>query len=288
MPQACEKVLAYTVGDACEDGTVPRYVELIRALTLNLEKQRLGYRRVSRRVLDEIPVEVEQLGQSGIAPLKKELRLTRGSAGPRSMSGRHSTRRPGQRSTRPGGLLCGICSVLCSSTVYFCMYCLEHAPVAVPSVPGSSGSPRLISCKVVPSCRNEGRFAQGPPLCCSKSPTTPSAHAKTDGFPLRGIVATTTHTHLPEPGRRKSQIGWAHETRRVRLYATRHGTTKSVVPRGCHLEISKCHPRPSVLWMCYGSLPSGPLLTGLLLRIYQDLRHVSFPLGEGHRDSSES
>lgn len=40
--------------------------------------------------------------------------------------------------------------------------------------------------------------------------------------------------------------------------------------------------------MCYGSLPSVPLLTGLLLRIYQDLRQVSFPLGEGHRDSSES
>lgn len=39
----------------------------------------------------------------------------------------------------------------------------KYAVVDVPSVPGSSGSPRLISCKVVPSCRNEGRFAQGPP-----------------------------------------------------------------------------------------------------------------------------
>lgn len=52
-------------------------------------------------------------------------------------------------------------------------------------------------------------------------------------------------------------MSWAHETNRVRLHATAHGTMGSVVPRGCHPEIFKCHPRLDIWWLCYGSrLPS--------------------------------
>lgn len=87
--------------------------------------------------------------------------------------------------------------------------------VVVPSVPGSSGSPRLISCKVVPSCRNEGRFAQGPPLAAPNPRRTPSERCQE-----KWLSATWNRGHhLPEKS--QSQMGWAHETRRVRLYATR-------------------------------------------------------------------
>lgn len=288
------------LSDAWENATVGHHPR-IKCRVL-----RLGYRRVSRRVPDEIPVEVEQCRQArqgGIAPLKEELRLTRGS---RPVSGRPSIRRTvsrsstrRQRSTRPGDL----CSVPCSSIM--CVYIWRYGastslcntqPVVVPSVPGSSGSPRLISCKVVPSCRNEGRFAQGPRRSLLQNPP---ANPKCAGQEQR-LSATWTFVATTSPRRRgrKSQMGCGH-TRHVALdvMPPANGTTQSVVPRGCRLEICKCYPRSArravgdVLWL--PPLPSVPLLTALptvvLIAVaYQDLRHVSFPLGGGPLGPTET
>lgn len=96
-------------------------------------------------------------------------------------------------------------------------------------------------------------------------PDDPKCAGQEKWFPLRGIVATHHHHHpraledfqrggVPEGGAQRgeggeSQVSWAHETSRVRLYATAHGTTASVVPRGCHLEIFKCYPRLDVVWL---------------------------------------
>lgn len=90
--------------------------------------------------------------------------------------------------------------------------------------------------------------------------------------------------HLPEKS--QSQMGWAHETRRVRLYATRLMGRRVPWYRGAAIsEIFKCHPRLDVLWvMCYGCLP--PVCASLdssAYCVYQDLRLVSPPLGESHR-----
>lgn len=142
-----------------------------------------------------------------------------------------------------------------------------RTPSPVPSVPGSSGSPRLISCKVVPSCRNEGRFAQGPPLCCSKSPTTPRAQCQEEW--LSATVNCGHHTHCPQRFAEKSNGLGTRDTSRQTLchQPPALGRWESVVPRGCHLEIFSRHPRLAVLWvMCVLWLPpfpSVPLLTAL-------------------------
>lgn len=71
MPHAHVKkcLRMYTVSDAWENGTVDRHSRIKSRL------QRLGYRRVSRRVLDDIPVEVEHLRQSGErhSPIKERI-----------------------------------------------------------------------------------------------------------------------------------------------------------------------------------------------------------------------
>lgn len=154
-------------GDAWENGTVGPHSRIKSRL------QRLGYRRVSRRVHNEIPVEVEQLRHSGIAPLKKELRLTRGSAGP------PFDEWPTFQLDRPDsvalaqGTYAAFCAVAsCVSGVYGVIPWNTQL-VDVPSVPGSSGSPRLISCKVVPSCRNEKDLPRGRRSAAPNPPTTP-------------------------------------------------------------------------------------------------------------------
>lgn len=159
---------------------------------------------------------VEQLRQRGIAPLKKELRREDLPALFAEWPSFYST--SGQRSTRPGDL----CSVLCSSTMYLDIYVScslnTYAHEDVPSVPGSSGSPRLISCKVVPSCRNEGRFAQGGPPLAAPNPRRPKCAG-----PSKMVSATWNYGH-PPPRAGQSQMSCPHETSRVRLYATAHGT----------------------------------------------------------------
>lgn len=75
-------------------------------------------------------------------------------------------------------------------------------------------------------------------------------------------------------------MSWAHETSRVRLYATAHGTTDSVVPRGCHLEIFKCCSTARQVVVLLWLPPVRASLDSSAVLYYQDLRHVSSPLGK--------
>lgn len=247
--------------------------------------QRLGYRRVSRRVLDEILVEVEQLlGTQRHSPVKERIATDARICPPpvpRTMSGRPSTW-PADSVALALGTYAAFCAVApCVHGLSSTYGVLPSLPwkirnfVVVPRAPGSSGSPRLISCKVVPSCRNEGRFAQGPPPSLLQIPDAPQVcNAKRNGFPLRGIVATTSQ--------RSRKVKWAGHTRHVASDFMPPASWDDEL-RGTEglpsLRSAICHPRLDVLWvMCYGCLP--PVCASLdssAYCVYQDLRLVSPP-----------
>lgn len=181
------------------------------------------------------------------------------------MSGRPSNSTSGQRSTRPGDL----CSVLCSSIM--CLWCLRSNPLEYatrrrsecPRIVWQPASHFLQGSSIVPE---RERFAQGPPFCCSKSPTTPKCAVPRE-MAFRYVELWPPHTPRQRFAEKSNgQMGRAH-TRHVAsdfMPPTSHGTmgirgTEGLPSRDVQMPSTARRAVGDVLWL--HSLPSVPLLT---------------------------
>lgn len=162
------------------------------------------------------------------SPIKERIATDARICRPRPLSGRPSIRRRSstrrQRSTRPGDL----CSVLCSSIMCVCVCMVRVSTVHLPvqyATRRRSECPRIV-------WQPASHFLQGSSIVPERGKICPGARRSLLQIPRRPQVRRPRqmafryvdfcgHHLAPEKRSQKSNGLWAHETRRVRLYATR-------------------------------------------------------------------